>query len=536
MPAEPLANAPEFTVSELSNALKRTVEDAYGHVRVRGEISGFRGPHSSGHCYFALKDENAKIDAVIWRFNHARMRFKPQEGLEVIATGKLTTFPGKSAYQIVIESLEPAGVGALMALLEERKKKLAAEGLFAEARKQLLPWLPEVIGVVTSPTGAVIRDILHRLQDRFPRRVLVWPVKVQGDGSAEQVAAAIRGFNALPEAGRIPRPDLLIVARGGGSLEDLWSFNEEIVVRAAAESMIPLISAVGHETDVTLIDFAADKRAPTPTAAAEMAVPVRSELFAEVESLARRTVMCWQRAQEGRRSELRAAARALPAAHELLAIPRQRLDAAGTALPRCLRANTHAHFRRFAATSARLTLRVLRGQVTHARAGLTSCGERLTHSARALLHRRRERFANLEQRFKASKLANAQAQRQQIARARERVHRLSDRATRAIDTLLERLDARVTHRGQLLTALSYRGVLARGFALVRDTDGHPVHSAAAVGPYARLAVEFADGQVGVTADADRPALPAVPASPPRSAAREARRRRAAQSADQGNLF
>ena len=234
------------------------------------------------------------------------MRFKPQEGLEVIATGKLTTYPGSSKYQIVIEALEPAGVGALMALMEERKKKLAAEGLFDEARKQLLPWLPEVIGVVTSPTGAVIRDILHRLEDRFPRRVLVWPVKVQGEGSAEQIAGAIRGFNALPEGGRIPRPDLLIVARGGGSLEDLWSFNEEIVVRAAAESMIPLISAVGHETDITLIDFAADKRAPTPTAAAEMAVPVRSELFVEVAALARRTMLCWQRGQEMRRNELRA--------------------------------------------------------------------------------------------------------------------------------------------------------------------------------------------------------------------------------------
>src|SRR6201992_4327937 len=259
------------------------------------------------------------------------MRFKPQGGREGIAPGKPTTFPGKSTYQIVIEQLEPAGIGALMALLEERKKKLAAEGLFAEARKQLLPWLPEVIGVVTSPTGAVIRDILHRLEDRFPRHVLVWPVRVQGEGSAEQVAAAIRGFNALPEGGRIPRPDVLIVARGGGSLEDLWSFNEEIVVGAAADTRIPLISAVGHETDITLIDFAADKRAPTPTAAAEMAVPVRSELVAEVESLSRRKALCWQRGQENRRNELRAAARALPAANELLAIPRQRLHCAGGA-------------------------------------------------------------------------------------------------------------------------------------------------------------------------------------------------------------
>src|ERR1700750_1091838 len=305
--AEALLNAREFTVSELSSALKRTVEDAYGHVRVRGEISGFRGAHSSGHCYFTLKDESARIEAVIWRTTHARMRFRPQEGLEVIATGKLTTYPGSSKYQIVIEALEPAGIGALMALMEERKKKLAAEGLFDEARKQLLPWLPEVIGVVTSPTGAVIRDILHRLEDRFPRRVLVWPVKVQGEGSAEQVAAAIRGFNALPEGGKIPRPDVLIIARGGGSLGDLWSFNEEIVGRAAAESRIPVISAVGHETDITLIDFAADKRAPTPTAAAEMAVPVKSDLMTEVDSLARRSLACWQRCQEARRTELRAA-------------------------------------------------------------------------------------------------------------------------------------------------------------------------------------------------------------------------------------
>src|SRR3984885_472215 len=361
--AENLANAPEFSVSELSSALKRTVEDRFGHVRVRGEISGFRGPHSSGHCYFALKDENAKIEAVIWKFAHARMRFKPQEGLEVIAAGKLTTYPASSKYHIVIEAIEPAGVGALMALMEERKKKLAAEGLFDESRKQLLPWLPEVIGVVTSPTGAVIRDILHRLEDRFPRRVLVWPVRVQGEGSAEQVANAIRGFNALPEGGRIPRPDLLIGARGGGSLEDLWSFNEEIVVRAAADSMIPLISAVGHETDITLIDFAADKRAPTPTAAAEMAVPVRSELIAELMSKARRALACWQRAQDHRRTELRAAARALPNAEELLAIPRQRLDACAERLPRALRANAQIHHTQYSRIAGRLAPQLLRGNV-----------------------------------------------------------------------------------------------------------------------------------------------------------------------------
>ncbi len=530
-----LINAPEFTVSELSSALKRTVEDAYGHVRVRGEISGFRGPHSSGHCYFALKDESAKIEAVIWKGVHSRMRFKPQEGLEVIATGKLTTYPGSSKYQIVIEAIEPAGVGALMALMEERKKKLAAEGLFDEARKQLLPWLPEVIGVVTSPTGAVIRDILHRLEDRFPRRVLVWPVKVQGEGSAEQVAAAIRGFNALPQGGRIPRPDLLIVARGGGSLEDLWSFNEEIVVRAAAESMIPLISAVGHETDITLIDFAADKRAPTPTAAAEMAVPVRSELFVEVTAMARRAMLCWQRAQEARRSELRAAARALPAAGELLAIPRQRLDGASASLPRALKANTHLHFRHFAGVSARLTVRVLRGQLTQARHRLTVSGERMTHSARMLLRNRRDRFAGLEIRLKASKLANAQAQRQAIARDSERVARLAERARRALLTATQRLQARVAHSGQLLGALSYRSVLARGFALVRDEQGRAVRAAADVGPGARLDLEFSDGRVAATADADRPAAKAA-AKPASDEPKPAAPGRTAKPVDQGSLF
>jgi exodeoxyribonuclease VII large subunit len=532
---EALKNAPAFTVSELSSALKRTVEDAYGHVRVRGEISGFRGPHSSGHCYFALKDESAKIEAVIWKTAHARMRFKPQEGLEVIATGKLTTYPGSSKYQIVIEAIEPAGIGALMALMEERKRKLGVEGLFDEARKQLLPWLPEVIGVVTSPTGAVIRDILHRLQDRFPRRVLVWPVRVQGEGSAEQIAAAIRGFNALADGGRVPRPDLLIVARGGGSLEDLWSFNEEIVVRAAAESMIPLISAVGHETDITLIDFAADKRAPTPTAAAEMAVPVRSELLVEVDGLARRRLLCWQRAQEGRRNELRAAARALPAAGELLAIPRQRLDSGSASLPRALKANTHAHFRRFAAASARLTVRVLRGQLTQARHRLTVSGERMTHAGRAVLANRRNRFAGLEIRLKASKLSNAQAQRQRIARDRERLLRLAERARRALSTATQRLQARIAHNGQLLGALSYRGVLARGFALVRDEQGHPIHTAASVGPGSRLELEFADGRVAANADADRPAAKGASktvSSDPKPAAPK----RTIKPAGQGSLF
>src|SRR5437016_3169628 len=299
---EPRLNIVEMTVSELSMALKRSIEDGFAYVRVRGELGNVKY-HSSGHIYLDLKDERACLAGVIWRTTAPRIKLKLEAGLEVVVTGRITTFPGQSKYQIVIETLAPAGLGALMALLEERKKKLAAEGLFDAARKQLLPFLPTVIGVITSPTGAVIRDILHRLADRFPRHVLVWPVKVQGENSAAEVAAAIEGFNALPERGSSmlpPRPDLIIVARGGGSLEDLWSFNEEIVVRAAAASLIPLISAVGHETDVTLIDFAADRRAPTPTAAAEMAVPVRSELLLDIESLSRRALACWRRSPEAR--------------------------------------------------------------------------------------------------------------------------------------------------------------------------------------------------------------------------------------------
>src|SRR5215468_7486984 len=408
---EPHINIPEWTVSELSAALKRTVEDTYGHVRVRGEISGYRGPHSSGHAYFALKDEGARIDAVVWKTAFGRMRIRPEEGLEVIATGRLTTFPGRSTYQIVIESLEPAGLGALMALLEQRKKKLAAEGLFDEVRKRLLPYLPTIIGVVTSPTGAVIRDILHRLTERFPRRVLVWPVRVQGDGAAEEIAAAIRGFNALASDGPIPRPDLLIVARGGGSIEDLWSFNEEIVVRAAADSSIPLISAVGHETDVTLIDFVSDRRAPTPTAAAEIAVPVRSELVAGVESLARRVFVCWQRGQENRRTELRAATRALPSADMLLALPRQRLDGAADRLPRALIANAQVHHRAYSRIAGRLIPQTPMNRIKRDQERVASLVTRASQCVRVQRERRRERFLAASVRLAAGLRANAEAQR-----------------------------------------------------------------------------------------------------------------------------
>jgi exodeoxyribonuclease VII large subunit len=451
--AEPaLNNVVEWTVSELSAALKRTVEDAYGYVRVRGEVSGFKGASPSGHVYFRLKDDKAVLEAVIWKTAFGRMRVKPEEGLDVIVSGKLTTFAGSSKYQIVVDSLEPAGIGALMKLLDERKKKLAAEGLFDEARKQLLPFLPDVIGVVTSPTGAVIRDILHRLEDRFPRRVLVWPVRVQGDASAGEVANAINGFNAMPDGGPLPRPDLIIVARGGGSLEDLWSFNEEIVVRAAAASMIPLISAVGHETDITLIDFAADRRAPTPTAAAEIAVPVRAELMITLSDLGSRKLACWQRNIDRHRKELRLLSHALPALDDLLAVPRQRLDACDGRLPRALRANAQIHHTQLMRAASRL-------------------------SPRLLSHR--------------------------IERCREHTAGFADRARRAFRISCDRRHQRLRTAGQLLAAYSYRGVLARGFALVRDAEGHPLRTAAAVGSGTRLAIEFSDGRVGATADGER---------------------------------
>jgi exodeoxyribonuclease VII large subunit len=523
---EPRVNIPEWTVSELSAALKRTVEDAYGHVRVRGEISGYRGPHSSGHAYFSLKDEGARIDAVVWSRTFGRMRIKPEEGLEVVATGRLTTFPGRSTYQIVIDTLEPAGLGALMALLEQRKQKFAAEGLFDEARKQLLPFLPAVIGVVTSPTGAVIRDILHRLSDRFPRRVLVWPVRVQGDGAAEEVAAAIRGFNELAHPS-IPRPHLIIVARGGGSIEDLWAFNEEIVVRAASESFIPLISAVGHETDVTLIDFVADRRAPTPTAAAEMAVPVRIELIERIESLARRSMSSWVRAQDHRRTELRAAIRALPSAEELLALPRQQLDAAAERLPRALIANAQAHHAAYTRVASRLTPHTLRLPILRNRERVQVLASRAGQCMRVHGERRRDRFASVAARLSAALRANAEAQAMRVARARERVDTLSARAARAVVTLIDRQDARLERVGQLLAALSYHGVLARGFALVRAEGGEPLRTAAAVSPGVRLDIEFADGHVGATADSGVRAPAGRPADVASQATRLPATRRAA---------
>src|SRR5215813_3377647 len=326
-----VSNVPEFTVSELSFALKREIETAFPRVRVRGEISQPSFPRS-GHCYFRLKDENAVIDGVAWKGTIPRLGIRVEEGLEVIATGRLTTYAGSSRYQIIVDRLELAGEGALLKLLEDRRKKLQAEGLFEAARKRALPFLPDVVGVVTSPSGAVIRDILHRLSDRFPRHVLLWPVAVQGERAAGEVARAITGFNRLTKDGVVPRPDVLIVARGGGSLEDLWAFNEEIVVRAAAASTVPLISAVGHETDTTLIDFASDRRAPTPTAAAEMAVPVRADLVAQVLDFGKRAIACLTRVLREAGTELDGLARGLGDPRRLLEEVRQRLDDRGERL------------------------------------------------------------------------------------------------------------------------------------------------------------------------------------------------------------
>ena len=500
------SNAPEWSVSELSQALKRTVEDAFGYVRVRGEISGYRGPVASGHAYFALKDEGAKIDAVIWKGTMARLKTRPEEGLEVIAHGKLTTFPGKSSYQIIIERLEPAGLGALMVLLEERRKRLAAEGLFDEARKKPLPYLPEVIGVVTSPTGAVIRDILHRLADRFPRQVIVWPVRVQGETSAAEVAAAIAGFDALPAGGPLPRPDVLIVARGGGSLEDLWSFNEEVVVRAAAACSIPLISAVGHETDWTLIDHVADRRAPTPTGAAEMAVPVRNDLLAGLADLGARLAGSAARLIERRRSDLRNLARALPGPETLLALPRQRLDLAAGRLTQALVLNVRRHQRQHEALARRLLEQSPASRLALARSRLQATSERLDRAAHIALARKRDLFEARAGQFGPGSLARkAQA-------GRERLEALVARRDIALSGRLTRWRDHLGRVATLLEAYSYQGVLARGFALVRDGQDRPVRSAAVARAAGALDIQFADGRVPVRSDS----------GPPRPAARTKR--------------
>src|SRR5437870_2034947 len=447
------SNLPEYTVSELSLALKRSIEESFSHVRVRGEISGFKR-HGSGHCYFALKDSDAVIDAVCWRNTAIRLGLKPADGMEVVCTGRLTTFPGRSKYQLVIDRIELAGVGALLKLLEERRQRLAAEGLFAAERKKKLPFLPQVIGIVTSPSGAVLRDILHRLADRFPRQVLVWPVAVQGEGAAAQIAAAIEGFNRLAPTGAVPRPDLIIVARGGGSLEDLMPFNEEIVVRAAAASAIPLISAVGHETDTTLIDHASDRRAPTPSAAAEMAVPVRLDLVAELGGKTSRLAGGLARLFSERRLHLAGLARGLPDPQDLLGAAAQRLDDRSERLRLAVAG-------RFAAARQRLDL---------AAAGLRPA------TLAADVTRARDRFTEIERRLAAG------------------MARVFDVKRDGLDNFAGRL---ATHSER------HESLLERGYAVVWDAASKIVRDARTIRPGAALELEFYNGTVGVIAGGSR---------------------------------
>lgn len=481
-------NAPEYTVSELSGALKRTVEDTFGNVRVRGEVSGYRGPHSSGHAYFSLKDDRAKIDAVVWKTTMSRLKFRPEEGMEVIASGKLTTYPGKSAYQIVIDRLEPAGAGALMALLEERKRRLQAEGVFDPAYKKPLPFMPRVIGVITSPTGAVIRDILHRIADRFPLHLIVWPVRVQGETSGAEVTAAVRGFNEFAWDDPVPKPDVLIIARGGGSLEDLWGFNDEALARAVAASEIPVISAVGHETDWTLVDLAADIRAPTPTGAAEFAVPVKAELEASLASLSARLGSCLTRLIDRKRQALRAAARVLPTQDQLFAMPRRHLDETASRLERALDVLLENNRRRFAAL--RLSTASLDQRLAEGRRRLIAAGVRSESGQRSLL---RERRARLER--AASRISTEPLQRR-TGIARERLNGLTVRKDQQIASRLERLGSRLAQANRLLNTLSHQAILARGFALVMDEDGNLLRTAAETPDGAVISIQFADAAKG----------------------------------------
>ena len=514
-PAAATSNVLELTVGELSGALKRTIEDRFGFVRVRGEISNYRGPHSSGHAYFCLKDDAARIDAVVWKTAFQRLKVKPQEGLEVIATGRVTTFPGKSTYQIVIEAIEPAGIGALMALLEARRKAFAAEGLFDESRKRPLPFMPLTIGVVTSPTGAVIRDILHRIADRFPRHVLVWPARVQGETAAAEVAAAIEGFNALTPGGKIPRPDVLIVARGGGSLEDLWSFNEEIVVRAAAASVIPLIAAVGHETDWTLIDHVADLRAPTPSGAAEKAVPVRADLLNQQADLARRHANAMGRVVERRCADLRALSRALPAASSVVEVPRQRLDRAEARLTSAIASGADRRHLELARLAQRLSQQAPRTKLAQTRQRLAGLEARMEFCVTRGRERRAVQIAQSAQRLATLGLGLDR----DLFRARERRDRVAAMLVRAKSEGMDARRERWTRSSKLLEALGYRQVLARGFALVRDERGQPVRSVADLAPDAALDIELADGHIdavvsrrGVT-PAKKPLVEKKPAKP-----------------------
>ncbi len=506
--AESTHNQPDFTVSDLANALKRTVEDAFGLVRVRGEISQPKVV-GSGHCYLRLKDDKSVLEGIIWRGSLARMTIRPEEGLEVIATGKLTTYGARSQYQMIIDHLEVAGEGALLKLLEDRKRKLAAEGLFAAERKQPLPPLPTTIGVVTSPTGAVIRDILHRLRDRFPRHVLLWPVKVQGEGAAEAIAEAIAGFDALPIDGDTPRPDVLIVARGGGSLEDLWAFNEEIVVRAVANCSIPVISAVGHETDTTLIDYVSDLRAPTPTGAAEKAVPVRLDLMARVAELGARLPRALLSSTEAHARHLDALSRALPQPDRLLAEATQRLDDRGERLDQGLSI-----------------------YLNRADDKLINLGHRL-RTPQDVVNRAHERLDTLAHSL-------TRAMQRHISTAEQKLAPLPPRLAPAIQRKLDATEQTLSSRRALLDSLSYKRVLERGFALVRHADGQAISTAAAISSGDNLTLTFADGHVdaiaGSTGQTPPPSTPPSAANVAKPAKPQGRRKSAKSDPRQGSLL
>lgn len=487
----PGGNAHEFTVSELSGAVKRSIEDQFGRVRVRGEIGRVSRP-GSGHLYFDLKDDRAVLAAVSWKGQAARLKQRPEEGMEVIATGRMTTFGGQSKYQLIVDQIEAAGAGALMAMLEKRRKALAAEGLFDQDHKQALPYLPGVIGVITSPSGAVIRDILHRLRDRFPSRVLIWPVAVQGEACAPQVAAAIHGFNALTQGGAVPRPDLIIVARGGGSLEDLWGFNDEAVVRAAAASRVPLISAVGHETDTTLIDFAADRRAPTPTAAAEMAVPVRADLAARLaESGARMSRASAQRI-EAPRQRLRDLGRALGRPAALTENARQRLDLWGARLEPALQGLVRGKRQQLGLRP--MPAATLRQFTASKRNALERLTAQLDMARTRRLERHRDRLTQLQERLDSSLRRTVASTRKAIATQTERLAGLGarldqgwQRGAQTRHQALERLD-------RMRQTLGYKETLKRGFAVVHRRGG-VVTSARDAAKRARFEVEFADGRI-----------------------------------------
>jgi exodeoxyribonuclease VII large subunit len=508
-PARP-GNSPEFTVSELSGAVKRVIEGEFGLIRVRGEVGRVSRP-ASGHLYFALKDDRASLDAVAWKGQVSKMQVRPEEGMEVIATGRMTTFPGQSKYQMIVEDVALAGAGALMALLEKRKAALQAEGLFDPSRKKPIPYLPQVIGVVTSPSGAVIRDILHRLRDRFPRHVLIWPVAVQGQASAAEVAAAIRGFNAIAPGGLIPRPDLIIVARGGGSLEDLWGFNEEIVVRAAAASVIPLISAVGHETDTTLIDYAADLRAPTPTAAAEMAVPVRADLLATLADLAARQARASRNGLDRRVQRLRDLARALPRLDALLAAPRQLYDTAVQRLGGALQLATARKRSRFESLAAPLRPGLLVGLIQRGRDRIARQSAALDNRADRSL----ERAQALTDKW-ASRLAPALARliahgTRDVAQGRDRLRLLALRLDAAPAKRLTDLSNRLEALDRTRQTLGYTETLARGYAVIWG-DGAVVTTKVQAEAAITLEIEFQDGRLAPrpTAKKTKPTAPNPP--------------------------